>query len=195
MSETIKKLVAVGCSTSGKTCMLMSFCLGYFAREFVPTVFEHYVADVKMDGKQLSLSIFDTSDGEHYDRLRPLAYPQTHVFLLCFGIDSPYTFERVEDKWFPELRHFCSETPILLVACKKDLRDDQHTIEFLRRTNKAPISHEQGATAARNINAYDYLECSAKTGEGIEEVFESATRASLLATPKSRRRSKKCLVL
>ncbi|KAF9966887.1 GTP-binding protein Rho1, partial [Mortierella alpina] len=53
-----------------------------------------------------------------------------------------------------------------------------------------------GAEVARHIKARDYLECSAKTGEGVREVFEGATRASLLAKPKGgRRSSKNCLVL
>lgn len=83
-----------------------------------------------------------------------------------------------------------------MVACKKDLRYDQRTIEELRRSNQAPVSPERGAEIARHIKARDYLECSAKTGEGVREVFESATRASLLAKPKgSRRSNKNCIVL
>ncbi|KAF9126898.1 GTP-binding protein Rho1 [Mortierella sp. 14UC] len=195
MAEIRRKLVTVGDVACGKTCLLMSFSLGYFPQDFVPTIFEHYVVDVKLDGKKVVLALWDTSDREHYNRIRPLAYHRSHVFLICFAIDSPNSLERVGGKWISEVQHDCGRgVPILLVGCKKDLRDDQSTIEALGRNNQAPVSPEQGAETARYINAHDYLECSAKTGEGVLEVFESATRASLLAKPKGYRRSK-CMIL
>ncbi|KAK5814821.1 P-loop containing nucleoside triphosphate hydrolase protein [Linnemannia elongata] len=163
---------------------------------YVPTVFENYVTDVEVDGKHVELALWDTAGQEDYDRLRPLSYPDSHVILICFAIDSPDSLENVQEKWFSEVQHFCGGLPILLVACKKDLRYDQRTIEELRRNNQAPVSPERGTEIARHIKARDYLECSAKTGEGVREVFESATRASLLAKPKSgRSKSKNCLVL
>lgn len=42
---------------------------------------------------------------EDYDRLRPLSYPQTDVFLTCFSIISPSSFENVSAKWYPEISH------------------------------------------------------------------------------------------
>lgn len=44
---------------------------------------------------------------EDYDRLRPLSYPQTDVFLVCFSVVSPASFENVKEKWVPEVRHHC----------------------------------------------------------------------------------------
>lgn len=40
-------------------------------------------------------------------RLRPLSYPQTDVFLLCFSVVSPASFENVRTKWYPEIQHHC----------------------------------------------------------------------------------------
>ena len=42
-----------------------------------------------------------------HHRLRPLSYPDTHVILLCFSIDSPDSLENIPDRWTPELKHFC----------------------------------------------------------------------------------------
>ncbi|KAF9905899.1 GTP-binding protein Rho1 [Linnemannia zychae] len=196
MTEIRRKLVIVGDGACGKTCLLIVFSKGTFPEIYVPTVFENYVTDVEVDGKHVELALWDTAGQEDYDRLRPLSYPDSHVILICFAIDSPDSLENVQEKWFSEVQHFCGGLPILLVACKKDLRYDQRTIEDLRRANQAPVSPERGAEVARHIKARDYLECSAKTGEGVREVFEGATRASLLAKPRGGRRSSKtCLVL
>jgi len=50
-----------------------------------------------------TLGLFDTAGQEDYDRLRPLSYPQTDVFLVCFSVTSPASFENVKEKWFPEV--------------------------------------------------------------------------------------------
>ena len=55
---------------------------------------------------------------EDYDRLRPLSYPQTDVMFVCFSIENVDSFENIESKWIPEVRHHCPDVPIILVACK-----------------------------------------------------------------------------
>jgi small GTP-binding protein len=51
-----------------------------------------------VDGKTISLGLWDTAGQEDYDRLRPLSYPQTDVFLICFSVVSPPSFENVRTK-------------------------------------------------------------------------------------------------
>ena len=64
----------------------------------MPTVFENYVADVEVDGKTVELALWDTAGQEDYDRLRPLSYPDSHVILICFAIDSPDSLDNVQEK-------------------------------------------------------------------------------------------------
>jgi len=51
-----------------------------------------------VDGKTISLGLWDTAGQEDYDRLRPLSYPQTDVFLICFSLVSPPSYENVRSK-------------------------------------------------------------------------------------------------
>jgi Ras homolog gene family, member A len=61
-------------------------------------VFENYVADVEVDGKHVELALWDTAGQEDYDRLRPLSYPDSHVILICFAVDSPDSLDNVQEK-------------------------------------------------------------------------------------------------
>ncbi|KAI6176336.1 hypothetical protein M3Y97_00786900 [Aphelenchoides bicaudatus] len=174
-----KKLVIVGDGACGKTCLLIVFSKDQFPDVYVPTVFENYVADTEVDGKQIELALWDTAGQEDYDRLRPLSYPDTDVILMCFSIDSPDSLDNIPEKWTPEVRHFCPDVPIILVGNKKDIRADETAVNEMRKLNQNPVKYEDGQKMAEQIGAFCYLECSAKTKEGVKEVFEQATRAAL----------------
>jgi len=187
-----KFLFIVGDGACGKTCLLIVFSKGEFPEVYVPTVFENYVADVEVDGKHVELALWDTAGQEDYDRLRPLSYPDSHVILVCFSVDNPDSLENVQEKWISEVLHFCQGLPILLVGCKKDLREDAKTIEELAKNRQKPVSVDEANAVAQKIGAYKYLECSARSGDGVKEVFEHATRAALLTKTKKK---KACLLL
>lgn len=132
-----------------------------------------------------------TAGQEDYDRLRPLSYPQTDVFLVCFSIISPASFENVKAKWYPEVNHHCPNVPLILVGTKLDLREDKETIERLAEKRLAPITHQQGLQMAKEIHAMKYLECSALTQKGLKTVFDEAIRAVLTPDTKKGGKGKK----
>ncbi|KAH0618937.1 hypothetical protein JD844_018498 [Phrynosoma platyrhinos] len=155
MAAIRKKLVIVGDGACGKTCLLIVFSKDQFPEVYVPTVFENYIADIEVDGKQVELALWDTAGQEDYDRLRPLSYPDTDVILMCFSIDSP---------------------------------DSLVIIFVFLYLMKEPVKSEEGRDMANRINAFGYLECSAKTKDGVREVFEMATRAALQVRKNKKRK-------
>uniref|UniRef100_A0A914KPX8 Uncharacterized protein n=2 Tax=Meloidogyne incognita group TaxID=654580 RepID=A0A914KPX8_MELIC len=187
MATIRRKLVIVGDGACGKTCLLIVFSKDDFPEVYVPTVFENYVADIEVDQRQVELALWDTAGQEDYDRLRPLSYPDTNVILMCFSIDSPDSLENIIEKWTPEVRHFCPNVPIILVGNKKDLRNDPQTLKELAKSKQEPVNSEAAQAVAQQIGAYAYLECSAKYKEGVQEVFETATRAALQQKSKKRK--------
>ena len=154
-------------------------------------MFDNYAVTVMIGGEPYTLGLFDTAGQEDYDRLRPLSYPQTDVFLVCFSVVSPSSFENVKEKWVPEITHHCPRTPFLLVGTKIDLRDDAATVEKLAENNQEPLSLDMGDSLAREVRAVKYVECSALTMEGLNNVFDEAVLAALEHAVKRR----KCCLL
>ncbi|KAJ3050621.1 Rho GTPase [Rhizophlyctis rosea] len=190
--QTIK-CVVVGDGAVGKTCLLISYTTNKFPSEYVPTVFDNYAVTVMIGNEPYTLGLFDTAGQEDYDRLRPLSYPQTDVFLVCFSVVSPASFENVKEKWFPEVRHHCPGVPCLIVGTQNDLRDDATAIEKLAKNRQKPVTSESGERLAKELGAVKYLECSALTQKGLKNVFDEAIIAALEPPPS--KKQKKCLVL
>jgi cell division control protein 42 len=122
-----------------------------------------------------SILCCDVLGQEDYDRLRPLSYPQTDVFLVCFSVTSPASFENVKEKWFPEVHHHCPGVPCLIVGTQVDLREDPQVMEKLQRQKQRPVAPEQGERLARELGAVKYVECSALTQKGLKNVFDEAS--------------------
>ena len=179
-----KKLVIVGDGECGKTSLLIVFAKDEFPEIHVPTVFDTYIADIEVEAKQVEMALWDTAGQEDYDRLRPLSYPDTDVLLLCFSINSPDSFINIPEKWAPEVSHFCPNVPIVLVGNKSDLRNDEETLSQLQKFKQTPVKYEQGEQMAERINAFAYLECSARTMQGVRTVFETAVSAALKVAKK-----------
>lgn len=84
-------------------------------------VFDNFTVSTIVDNQPVSLGLWDTAGSEEYDQLRPLSYPATDVFLICFSVVDPGSFDSVKRKWVKEVQHYNPDTPIILVGTKRDL--------------------------------------------------------------------------
>ncbi|KAK8503993.1 hypothetical protein V6N12_033210 [Hibiscus sabdariffa] len=99
------------------------FC--FFVKDYVPTVFDNFSANVVVDRSTVNLGLWDTARQEEYNRLRPLSYREADVFLLAFSLISKASYENIHKNWILELRHYAPNVPVVLVGTKLDLRDDK----------------------------------------------------------------------
>ncbi|XP_046416352.1 rho-related BTB domain-containing protein 1 isoform X1 [Neodiprion virginianus] len=208
--QELVKCVVVGDTAVGKTRLICAracnkhVSLSQLLTTHVPTVWaiDQYriYKDVLerswevVDNVNVSLRLWDTF-GDH-EKDRRFAYGRSDVVLLCFSITNPVSLRNCKAMWYPEIRRFCPQTPVLLVGCKNDLRymyrDETYLSffrdrsPFVRATRKSDlVMPDQARSVARELGVY-YYETSVFTYYGVNEVFENSIRAALIARRQQR---------
>jgi Ras-related C3 botulinum toxin substrate 1 len=128
MSAKSVKCVLVGDCGVGKRSLIITFESNAFPHEHIPGIMHPADLKVVAEGRQIGVQLWFAPAAEDYDRLRPLSYPDTDVFLVCFSVACPASFDNVCTKWIPELRHHTPSVPIVLVGTKTDLRGDASVV-------------------------------------------------------------------
>ena len=169
MKRTVE-CVVVGDSMVGKLCLAHTYTRNEFPEDQIPL--EHFSTNVEVNGREINLSIFKHPGQEEYDYRRAHNYAFSDVILICFNIADRTSFENVRSKWIHEVRQHCTETPLILVGCKADLRKGG-TNQY-GRDNSKPVTYRAGAKLAKELKMQKYVECSAKFRVGIKRVFEEA---------------------
>ncbi|KAF8777904.1 rho-related GTP-binding protein RhoU-like [Argiope bruennichi] len=177
------KCVLVGDGAVGKTSLVIGYTTNGYPKEYMPTAYDKYSVIVNVNYKPIQLQICDTAGQDDFDALRPLCYPHTDVFLLCFSVVYPTSFYNIFEKWIYEVRHYCPKVPIVLVGTQSDLRTDINVLIELAEYKEEPVSVQQAKHLAAKIGAVAYIECSAMTQRNLKEVFDTALMAAL-RTPK-----------
>jgi small GTP-binding protein len=141
--------------------------------------------------KIVNLGLWDTAGQDDYDRLRPLSYPQTDCFLICYSTISPSSLANVTHKWYPEDHHHVPNAPIVLVGTKLDLTTDGTVLARLEERNLRPVSFAEADVVAKSINAAKHIQVSAFTREGVKQCFEECVRSVLFPAKAKVQKSKK----
>jgi Ras family len=116
------------------------------------------------------------------DSLRTLCYADADVFLLCFNVACPDSFDAVTSRWLPEIRRLCPSTPIVLVGTQSDRRlqlglDESNSTA--KKGAKLLVSERQAERLADRIGAATYIECSASEQTKVKDVFDAAIVVTL----------------
>ncbi len=147
--------------------------------------------NVCFNKKYYNLTLADTDGQEEYDRLRPLVYHQADVFMLCFSVSDPTSFDHIASKWWPEIAHHSPSARILLVGLKSDLRDQP----LHAAVSKKPkfVSNDEAIAMCQTLGAYKYVECSSLKQDNVSKVFDAAISAT--DAPIKKKSKKDCALL
>ena len=161
-----KKCVFIGDGAVGKTCLIMTQDSGQFPSGYTPG---HMWAQTDLP----FLKVQDTQGQEEYDQRTKFTLQNVHVIIVCFSLIEPDSFKNVKDKWLKLYsRYMHSDTHVMLVGTKLDLRDDHDEIEKLKGRGLVPITTEEGESLAKELKAVKYMECSASSKVGLQDVFD-----------------------
>lgn len=173
------KCTLVGAPGIGKSSLVRNFIHRDSASDaYFPTTIESYDTVVKLDKCDIHLDLSDTGGKDEFDQLRPLSYPKTDVFILCYAIDSMSSFAEVTERWLPEIRHYNPGAPIILVATKTDLRHSQSKGEQ-KILEQDIVRQADGKALLKQQQLSDYLEFSSLNPGSASSIFETAVRLAM----------------
>ena len=161
------KLVLIGNQSVGKTCIVRMATTGLFDEDTIATLGASYTSKtIVMDSKEVRIQIWDTAGQERYRSMTPMYYRGAQFAFVVYSVDNMESFQSV-DQWMESLRE-CVEDQInvFVVANKADLEDAR------------AVTAEQGQEKAKQFGA-TFMEVSAKTGMGIEDLFTDLTKVYL----------------
>lgn len=170
------KLVVLGDTGVGKTCIVLRYIQGTFSPDTTSTIGAFFLTKkLHLDGQKVKLQIWDTAGQERFRSMTPMYYRGAAAALLAFDLTSQKSFEQMQS-YVEELQTNLSEPPVLAIACNKaDL------------TAQRKVSREQALEYARSIGAIIH-ETSAKTEQGIDDLFTDIARQLIAAKAGKRRR-------
>lgn len=169
------KLVLLGDSGVGKSCLVLRYVRGQFDEASKITVGAAFMSHQVMtpEGKSLKFEIWDTAGQERYLSLAPLYYRGAHAAAIVYSIDSRESFSKAQ-YWVEQLqRNAPGSIVMVLVANKSDLAD------------RREVPEEEGRAFAE-AHRMMFCEASAKTAAGVADIFEGvAMRLSGAGLPVS----------
>ncbi|KAH0786528.1 small GTP-binding protein [Histomonas meleagridis] len=154
------KVVIVGDTKVGKSCILSKYVQGTFDKNLPATVGAALLTKViQTPNGSVRLQLWDTAGQEKFRALSPMYYRSADVAVLVYDITSKSTLEALED-WSAEIADKAPPNIKLVVIGNKNDLEKERCISF-----------QQGKEIANQLGATIYGETSAVTGDGINEIF------------------------
>ncbi|KAJ3452091.1 ras-related protein rab-5c [Anaeramoeba flamelloides] len=169
----IIKIVMLGQCGTGKTSIVIRFVQNEFKENTKPTVGANFfLRSMNFEDQNFCLRLWDTSGQEKFDSLTPLYYRNANIAILVYDVKSISSLEKVK-YWVKEIKNNVKVMPLLLIVGNKmDEYIEEYDYETVERAKV--IAQKMGIGVAQ---------ASAKTGEGINEIFENITQKLIIERP------------
>ncbi|CAF1499606.1 unnamed protein product [Rotaria sordida] len=167
---TTLKILIIGESGVGKSCLLLRFTDDKFDDEMPATIgVDFKIKQLEADGNRVKLAIWDTAGHERFRTLVPAYYRGAHGAILVYDVCNRNSFQQL-DRWNAELDKFSTKLNIIkmLVGNKIDLE------------NNREVTRDEGAKFARKYSML-FIEVSARTRQGVQIAFEEFVQKILQA--------------
>lgn len=163
-SSFIFKVLLIGEAAVGKTSLTLKFVHGKFKSDYILTVgMEPYSKYVKIGNDMATLSIWDIAGQQRFDVFRTMFFRGAKAALLVFDLTRPATLAKLEEWHEDLLKNAGFDVIKILVGNKNDLVDYRS------------VSQKDALAFASKIKALTYIETSAKTGNNVDESFQTIT--------------------
>ena len=157
-----KKLVFIGDSGVGKTCIISRFLKGTFEHNINSTDGASYASkSIDVNGKSLLLDIWDTAGQERYKSLTKFFYKGAKMAILVYDITRKESFDNIKSFWYNQIKEYGDEGILLGIAGNKSDKYDEEV-----------VPEEEARDYAKSIGAIFQL-TSAQNNSGINELFKS----------------------
>ncbi|MFX0059794.1 MAG: Rab family GTPase [Candidatus Heimdallarchaeota archaeon] len=170
------KVCIFGDGGVGKTTLTHRYLTGVFKDTYKTTIgMDFYIKKLEINGSKLSMQIWDFAGEEKFRFLLKSSLIGAQGTIFMYDITRYSTFKNLNN-WFEvftEVNEIEKQTvPIILVGAKLDLKEAR------------AVSKEHAIEYSKNLGCTEFLECSSKTGEQVNKVFESMGRI-MIKTSKS----------
>ncbi|KAI8077819.1 ras family-domain-containing protein [Halteromyces radiatus] len=158
------KLLLIGDSGVGKSCLLLRFSDDSFTPSFITTIgIDFKIRTIELDGKRIKLQIWDTAGQERFRTITTAYYRGAMGILLVYDVTDERSFGNVRN-WFSNIEQHANEgVNKILIGNKCDMED------------KRVVTKEQGEALANELGI-QFMETSAKANIGVEEAFFDLAR-------------------
>ena len=160
------KVIIIGEAGVGKTSLVKKFISGHFIKDYRASIGTNmFIKKLDLNSEKVSIQIWDIAGQEKWIKMRHLYYRGAHGALIVGDLARRNTFEQIVHFWSPDMKKYCAEVPIILLANKSDLNSD--------------ISENDVESVGKRINAKLIFHTSAKNGKNVEISFEMIAKYAL----------------
>ncbi|XP_006654518.1 ras-related protein RABE1c [Oryza brachyantha] len=159
------KLLLIGDSGVGKSCLLLRFSDGSFTTSFITTIgIDFKIRTIELDGKRIKLQIWDTAGQERFRTITTAYYRGAMGILLVYDVTDESSFNNIRN-WIRNIeQHASDNVNKILVGNKADMDESKRAV---------PTAKGQALADEYGIK---FFETSAKTNLNVEQVFFSIAR-------------------
>ena len=157
------KILTIGESGVGKTCILRRFVEDKFLKNHLATIgIDFKTKTLNINNQEIKLKIWDTAGQERFRNITTQYYKGADGIVLVYDVTDEASFDKIKD-WMDQILSNTNKDEICLI-----LLGNKCDIE------KRSISYEQGKTLANELQV-NFFETSAQTGQNIKDAFETLT--------------------